>query len=529
MADSEVPGRPMLEFCGKRLLEIVYGRLKNSTLVDRLLLLTSDHKIDDAVANFAEKKDLEILRCPSTDKIERLRYAMEKSQTEITAEIVVSASLKFPLLDTELLENIISLMCFNNSQHASNQHPAQITRGFSVEAFSKEALEADSVDPEQSIISPLPTQLEDLELNLSLEEQDNLNLVQKIFEELYPRNEHFTWREVLKLLESQSELELNKPLFGASRQQATVVVVENPDAVDMFAEFIRETIPHPRIISSGKAKERLKALIGDFKNHTLELIAELDPNRDFVLTATNYPPGTEQQAIRLLNWRKTRCAAYLDGWSNFRVRFSRDESWLSSLPDEVWVEDEYGFELAIKEGFPEDRIKIARNPIRLAVKRRIIEANDKQTETKKTETKNTETRTNNLLFVSNPNASADENTQVKKLLSSSKNLEQNFSSITIRSTCSVEEQLESFQERSQPALKLTKSSEKDIVSDILNADGVVSPDGIELLYAVFANKPSFNWTIGGELFPQLPHREIKRIKEMGEVAQYFESISDERT
>lgn len=66
-----------------------------------------------------------------------------------------------------------------------------------------------------------------------------------------------------------------------------------------------------------------------------------------VLTGTGWASDLEHRARKLAKERRIRSVAVIDHWVNYRERFVRNGE--EVLPDELWVTDEYAFELARSE------------------------------------------------------------------------------------------------------------------------------------------------------------------------------------
>lgn len=68
---------------------------------------------------------------------------------------------------------------------------------------------------------------------------------------------------------------------------------------------------------------------------------------DFVLTGTSWSTQIDLHFIAAAKSRGIRTATYLDHWVNYPERFGFPAAgWEQSLPDEIWVGDEYGYKIA---------------------------------------------------------------------------------------------------------------------------------------------------------------------------------------
>ncbi len=80
---------------------------------------------------------------------------------------------------------------------------------------------------------------------------------------------------------------------------------------------------------------------------------------DWVLTGTGWQSDLEWRALDLARSSSKKSVAFLDHWTNYKVRFRRDD--VVHLPDEIWVGDSYA-ESAAKAVFPAMPIRLVANP-----------------------------------------------------------------------------------------------------------------------------------------------------------------------
>ena len=100
--------------------------------------------------------------------------------------------------------------------------------------------------------------------------------------------------------------------------------------------------------------------IGVFQNAALADLAALGP-QGFVLCGTSLESDLERRAIQRARELKIKSICFLDHWDLYWERFGTRGD-LSRLPDEIWTGDPYAMALALKEGFPENRLKGVPNP-----------------------------------------------------------------------------------------------------------------------------------------------------------------------
>ena len=83
-------------------------------------------------------------------------------------------------------------------------------------------------------------------------------------------------------------------------------------------------------------------------------------SEDFVLTGSSLESDLERLAIQKSKFFEIFCITFLDHWINFKVRFGSNP--FKNIPDEIWVGDQYAYDIIIQDGFPRNRIKLVENP-----------------------------------------------------------------------------------------------------------------------------------------------------------------------
>lgn len=82
-----------------------------------------------------------------------------------------------------------------------------------------------------------------------------------------------------------------------------------------------------------------------------------------VLTGTSLVPDLERKVIQSAKVGGVRVCSIVDHWVNYRQRFTEvgGQKNEAQWPDEIWLTDEAAWETAIKEGLPEDRLRLIDN------------------------------------------------------------------------------------------------------------------------------------------------------------------------
>lgn len=126
----------------------------------------------------------------------------------------------------------------------------------------------------------------------------------------------------------------------------------------MLSWLMGEAKNYP-IYASGPALRLLKSEIyRDLNVTTVHSIESLVEQVEVVITGTGWQSASEITGIHLAKKLGKPCIAILDHWVNYKDRFFVNGKLV--LPNEIWVTDEWAFELASSE-FPSTPIKLKKN------------------------------------------------------------------------------------------------------------------------------------------------------------------------
>jgi spore coat polysaccharide biosynthesis protein SpsF len=137
MGSTRLPGKIMLEVEGKSLLEIHITRLKKCKGADAILIATTLSDNDDLVVEMANKLDVLSFRGSENDVLDRFY----KATKPFNPEWVVRVTSDCPLIDSELVDQVISFAKDNSFDYCSNVLVENFPDGQDVEVFKFKSLE----------------------------------------------------------------------------------------------------------------------------------------------------------------------------------------------------------------------------------------------------------------------------------------------------------------------------------------------------------------------------------------------------
>ncbi len=248
----------------------------------------------------------------------------------------------------------------------------------------------------------------------------------------------------------------------------------------------------------------------ELKNNSLEILENFSGN-DWLLTATSLEADLERRALAKARSLGVRSVSFLDHWDLFSERFGSATDWKSRLPDEVWVGDHYGYEYALKSGFPLSTLKQVENPY--------FEQLKSQAQPRRPWKKDL-----SILFIGEPISRKiqatfrekageydDEIANMRKFLGAASKYGNLFSKIMLRLHPSEEvSKYNGLITEHQKHFPLALSHGTTLFQDIQSHDVIFGIESMALVVAVLLNKDVFSCVTGKPWEISLPHKEILR-------------------
>ena len=223
MSSSRLPGKVLKPIVGKPMLMLQVERLRRCQSIDQLVVATSDRSDDFPIVELCKSSE-QAVYCGSLNNVLDRFYQAAKTYK---ADHVVRFTGDCPLADPELIDALVRFYLLSGCDYASNCRPPTLPDGLDAEIFSFSTLEQawrEATDPfELEHVVPFiihkPERFkmanyrysQDLShLRWTVDEPEDLEMVRKIYEALYPEKPEFTFKDILSYLEIHPEIrELN--------------------------------------------------------------------------------------------------------------------------------------------------------------------------------------------------------------------------------------------------------------------------------------------------------------------------------
>ncbi|HXQ20581.1 MAG TPA: glycosyltransferase family protein [Candidatus Acidoferrales bacterium] len=226
-ASTRLPGKVLKPILGKPMLALQVERIRQSRLIDRIILATTDRPHDDALEALARQLGIECFRGSEDDVLGRVVAALQHFGVELHVEFQGDN----PMPDALLIDAIIGfyLKHVGEYDYVTNALKTTYPPGAEVSVYPARALieaERHATDarlrehvgihiyqhPERFRIHNIeaPPWLACPELHIEVDTEEDFKVVTAIFEHFYPHNPGFSLTQVIEFAHAQGLIALNR-------------------------------------------------------------------------------------------------------------------------------------------------------------------------------------------------------------------------------------------------------------------------------------------------------------------------------
>ncbi|MBI4022331.1 MAG: glycosyltransferase family protein [Candidatus Andersenbacteria bacterium] len=220
MGSTRLPGKVLLPAAGKTMLAHLIDRLKQVPSLHAIVLATTTNATDDGLIDLAKREGIQWWRGSEEDVLGRVLDAARS----VSADVIVETLGDCPILDPQLVEQVIQTFLHNECDYAGNSRVRCYPRGMDVQVFAtvalarSAALTNDPADREhvsvhihdhQELFRQInliaPPDLTWPELGLTLDTQEDYLFLKRIIEHFGESQPYFGCRDVIELLRGKPE------------------------------------------------------------------------------------------------------------------------------------------------------------------------------------------------------------------------------------------------------------------------------------------------------------------------------------
>jgi spore coat polysaccharide biosynthesis protein SpsF len=223
MTSTRLPGKVLLPCLGRPMLELMVERIRRSRYLDAIVIATTVNQTDDPIATLAQKLGIRHFRGSEFDVVGRVTSAME----EVKADIIVQLTSDCPLIDPEIVDQIIRIYSANEFDHVSNVLVRSYPDGLDVQVSSLPVLQKcyalcqsdkdrehlfytvrNNTDKIRTFHVLAPPELCWPQWRWTLDTREDFQRICAIYESLYPKNSAFSANDIAQWMLAQPDLSI---------------------------------------------------------------------------------------------------------------------------------------------------------------------------------------------------------------------------------------------------------------------------------------------------------------------------------
>jgi len=219
MGSTRLPGKVMKTVVNSPVIELLLKRLSLSKRINQIILATSQNPENGALVEHVSNLGFTVFQGDENDVLDRFYQASKICQGDIIVRITGDC----PFVDPVLVDSIIDKFIEGQFDYFTNTLPPTFPDGLDVEVFSFEALKKVTIESTKSTerehVTPYLRNSNSIKkgnytsdsdysnLRWTLDEYSDLEFINEVFENFKP-NIHFSWKEILKLIQEKPSLKL---------------------------------------------------------------------------------------------------------------------------------------------------------------------------------------------------------------------------------------------------------------------------------------------------------------------------------
>lgn len=217
MGSTRLPNKVMCPIQGVPMIEILLKRLSASKYINQIWLATAQNQINVPLAEHVMGMGYSVYQGDENNVLDRFYQTAVQAQ----ADVVIRITGDCPLIDAQLVDQVIDKYLSSHADYVSNCSPASFPDGLDTEVFSFQALEkawrqAESPFDQEHVtpflrnsglfkVDSYCSTTDYSDERWTVDEQTDFDVVEKVFQHFHPRIE-FSWTEVLELRQTQPQI-----------------------------------------------------------------------------------------------------------------------------------------------------------------------------------------------------------------------------------------------------------------------------------------------------------------------------------
>jgi spore coat polysaccharide biosynthesis protein SpsF len=221
MTSTRLPGKVLMPCVGRPMLELMVERIRRSRYIDAIVVATTTNPTDDPIVELAQRLGIRFFRGSEFDVVGRVTSAMQEAK----ADIIVQLTADCPIIDPEIIDQLVRLYAANEFDHVSNTILRSYPDGLDVQVASLPILEqcyawCETDEDREHLFYTIrkhqdkiktfevlaPPELRWPQWRWTLDTMADYHRICRIYEYLYPKNPAFTSADIAAFMLSDARL-----------------------------------------------------------------------------------------------------------------------------------------------------------------------------------------------------------------------------------------------------------------------------------------------------------------------------------
>ncbi len=223
MGSKRLPGKVLKPILGKPMLALQIERIKQSKLINEIIVATTTKSQDEPIAKLADNLGVNCFRGSEEDVLSRIVGALKAYHAQINVEFMADN----PMPDPDIVDGIIDFYLKNKDKYdyVTNGLKTTYPPGMEVFVYSAQII----IDAEKQVrdiamreyVGPniyrhpdsyrihnieAPDYLYAPEIHLEVDTQEDFEVVSAVYEHFYPKNPKFSLVEIIEFLRNNPHL-----------------------------------------------------------------------------------------------------------------------------------------------------------------------------------------------------------------------------------------------------------------------------------------------------------------------------------
>jgi spore coat polysaccharide biosynthesis protein SpsF len=222
MGSSRLPGKVLMDICGQPMLAWVVERVRRSNKINQVVVATTTDESDEPIVEYCLANKIACTRGDVFDVLDRYYQAASQYQ----ADIVVRVTADCPLIDPQLIDQVIEELQTRGLDFTANRLPPPFKRTFpigldveaaSIRAFTEAWQNAEQLHEREHVMPYLysgpvkyKTSVIQAEADFgsqrwTVDTPEDLEFIRRVVALLGGRKD-FTWHDILNLVQAHPDL-----------------------------------------------------------------------------------------------------------------------------------------------------------------------------------------------------------------------------------------------------------------------------------------------------------------------------------